>query len=69
MSGLAWMDQALCARLADWDRADPEDQAETCAHCPVAAQCLDYALTHNLRFGIWGGTSGHERKRLQRKAK
>lgn len=23
--------------------------------CPVQADCLDYALTHNERDGVWGG--------------
>lgn len=39
-----------------------------CATCPVAAGCLDYALrTH--QPGIWGGTSGQERKDIRRARK
>jgi len=30
----------------------------------VAAECLDYALTTGERFGIWGGSSERERRKL-----
>jgi WhiB family redox-sensing transcriptional regulator len=33
--------------------------------CPVRAQCLDYALANDDRFGVWGGLSERERRRLQ----
>jgi WhiB family transcriptional regulator, redox-sensing transcriptional regulator len=36
-----------------------------CAECPVRTDCLDYALAHNERFGVWGGLSERER-RLER---
>lgn len=37
-----------------------------CATCPVADACLEFALVHDERFGIWGGTSERERRRLRR---
>ena len=36
-----------------------------CAGCPVRAQCLAHALAHDERFGVWGGTSERERRRLK----
>jgi WhiB family redox-sensing transcriptional regulator len=33
--------------------------------CDVTADCLEYALTSDIRQGIWGGLSAHQRKRLQ----
>jgi WhiB family redox-sensing transcriptional regulator len=36
--------------------------------CPVRAECLAYALEHDERFGIWGGLSERERRRLKREA-
>ena len=36
-----------------------------CAGCPVRAQCLEHALAHDERFGVWGGTSERERRRLK----
>jgi WhiB family redox-sensing transcriptional regulator len=32
-----------------------------CGSCPVRLKCLDYALTTNERYGIWGGLSPIER--------
>lgn len=37
-----------------------------CADCPVRALCLDYALTSEQGFGVWGGTSPHDRRRMLR---
>jgi WhiB family redox-sensing transcriptional regulator len=36
--------------------------------CPVRAECLGYALEHQERYGIWGGLSERERRRLTREA-
>jgi hypothetical protein len=36
-----------------------------CAKCDVIAECLKYALEHDERFGIWGGLSEHERRRIR----
>lgn len=64
-----WMDRAVCAQT------DPEaffpdkggstrDAKRLCLSCDVRAECLQYALKHNERFGIWGGKSERERHRL-----
>lgn len=41
---------------------------EQCAHCPVTQQCLQTALkaesTEEPRYGIFGGLTGEERRRL-----
>jgi WhiB family redox-sensing transcriptional regulator len=37
-----------------------------CRSCDVRAECLEYALEHDERFGIWGGMSERERRRLKR---
>ena len=37
-----------------------------CATCPVAAQCLEYALANHVDHGVWGGKSERERRRLAR---
>lgn len=34
--------------------------------CPMRAQCLQYALDHNEKFGVWGGTSERERRKLSK---
>lgn len=40
--------------------------AEICETCPVFAQCLTYALEHKEQYGVWAGTSGRVRMRMQR---
>jgi WhiB family redox-sensing transcriptional regulator len=37
-----------------------------CSQCQVRGQCLEYALNNKEQFGIWGGTSERERRRLRR---
>lgn len=37
---------------------------KVCLVCPVKAECLDYALETKQEFGIWGGLTVTQRKRL-----
>ena len=37
-----------------------------CRGCPVKDECLDYALAANEHYGVWGGASERERRRLRR---
>lgn len=66
-----WQKRALCAQT-DPDAFFPENGGSTraaksiCSGCEVRAKCLNYALAHDERFGIWGGLSVRERRRLQR---
>lgn len=65
-----WMDAGLCAQV-DPEIFFPEKGGSTrepkqvCAQCPVRVECLDYALTHDERFGVWGGLSERERRPLR----
>lgn len=36
-----------------------------CAVCPVRIECLMYALTANIEFGMYGGTTPRERRRMK----
>lgn len=38
-----------------------------CMSCPVAAQCLDYAIGSREEFGIWGGAGEKIRRGLRSK--
>lgn len=66
-----WQDQALCAQT-DPEAFFPEKGGSTreakriCQACAVRDDCLEYALEHDERFGIWGGLSDRERRRLKR---
>jgi len=70
VSDQPWVDDALCAQT-DPEIFHPEKGGSTreakavCAACFVQAECLDWALTTNERFGIWGGLSERERRKLQ----
>jgi WhiB family redox-sensing transcriptional regulator len=66
-----WQEKALCAQT-DPEAFFPEKGGSTreakriCLGCEVRDACLDYALAHDERFGIWGGLSERERRRLKR---
>ena len=38
-----------------------------CSTCPVQDECLDFALTNNIKHGIWGGFSMSSSARSRRK--
>jgi WhiB family redox-sensing transcriptional regulator len=62
----------LCAQT-DPEAFFPEKGGSTreakrvCLSCDVRSECLEYALAHDERFGIWGGLSERERRRLKRR--
>jgi WhiB family transcriptional regulator, redox-sensing transcriptional regulator len=72
-----WTQDALCAQT-DPEAFFPEkggstkDAKRICngkddePGCEVREQCLAYALANDERFGIWGGYSERERRRLRR---
>ena len=68
-----WQEQALCAQTNP-EAFFPEKGGSTreakriCSGCEVRAECLEYALANDERFGIWGGLSERERRRLRRAA-
>lgn len=70
---LSWQERALCAQT-DPEAFFPEKGGSTreakrvCTSCEVRAECLEYALEHDERFGIWGGLSERERRKLKRRA-
>lgn len=50
------------------DRGESTHEAKAiCSTCPVRVECLDWALTTHQKFGIWGGTSERERRRIRRR--
>ncbi|HRN90538.1 MAG TPA: WhiB family transcriptional regulator [Candidatus Saccharibacteria bacterium] len=69
---LKWQKDALCAQT-DPETFFPEkgssvrDAKKICAGCEVRAQCLEYALANDERFGVWGGLSERERRNFRTK--
>ena len=39
---------------------------EVCRGCVVRDDCLDFAIANGEKFGIWGGMSERERRRVRR---
>ena len=70
---LGWQERALCAQT-DPEAFFPEKGGSTreakkvCLTCEVRNDCLEYALMNDERFGIWGGLSERERRKLKKKA-
>jgi WhiB family redox-sensing transcriptional regulator len=70
---LEWQERALCAQT-DPEAFFPEKGGSTreakrvCLTCDVRGDCLEYALGNDERFGIWGGLSERERRKLKRRA-
>jgi WhiB family redox-sensing transcriptional regulator len=68
-----WQERALCAQT-DPEAFFPEKGGSTreakriCLGCEVKDDCLEYALAHDERFGIWGGLSERERRKLKKRA-
>jgi WhiB family redox-sensing transcriptional regulator len=47
---------------------DVVEAAKTiCAVCPVAQECLMFAVTTNQEYGVWGGLDEEERREVRRK--
>ena len=70
---LPWQERALCAQT-DPEAFFPEKGGSTreakkvCVGCDVRSECLEYALAKDERFGIWGGLSERERRKLKKQA-
>ncbi|MEY4172980.1 MAG: hypothetical protein RI900_145 [Actinomycetota bacterium] len=74
-SPTAWMAQGNC-RNYDPSVFFPSDGVgvdrarKICnSDCPVAAQCLEYALENRIEHGVWGGCSERERRRILKRRK
>ncbi len=66
-----WKSKANCMGV-DPDLFFPErgmstrEAKEVCRGCIVREDCLEYALANGEKFGIWGGLSERERRRIRR---
>ena len=79
MSGLVGAPLADWRRLAACRSADPDlffpvsgeewarqvEKAKVlCRACRVRRQCLQYAISEDEPYGVWGGMTGDERRRV-----
>jgi WhiB family redox-sensing transcriptional regulator len=67
----AWLSRANCMGV-DPELFFPErgsstrEAKEVCRGCVVRQDCLDFAIANGEKFGIWGGMSERERRRVRR---
>jgi WhiB family redox-sensing transcriptional regulator len=67
--GLSWQTDALCTQT-DPEAFFPEkggstkDAKKICLSCDVRNECLEYAIANDERFGVWGGLSERQRRKL-----
>jgi WhiB family transcriptional regulator, redox-sensing transcriptional regulator len=67
----AWLDLGACKGLdpalfypEDEDAA--EEAKDVCTQCAVRVTCLEFALSHREKQGVWGGATERERRRIIR---
>lgn len=68
----AWMLRARCrgfdpGEFFPSDGVGVEHARKICTECDVRLECLEYALTHHIDHGVWGGCSERERRRILRR--
>jgi WhiB family transcriptional regulator, redox-sensing transcriptional regulator len=68
-----WRKRAACRGIdvevfypAIDDETEGAEAKAICAECPVRQACLEHALGHREREGVWGGTTERERRRIVR---
>ena len=63
---MEWIERAACRQRPDLDWFDLDCGLEpahmVCVQCPVADECLEYAIRHDCRDGLWGGEWGYRLK-------
>lgn len=50
-------------------RIQTDDAKAVCRRCPVMERCLQWALETRQDFGVWGGLSEQDRRRIHRRKK
>ncbi|NJQ03935.1 WhiB family transcriptional regulator [Streptomyces zingiberis] len=66
-----WRERALCAQTGPEfffpvPGGSTREAKQVCRACEGRVECLEYALENDERFGVWGGLSEKERRRLRR---
>ena len=74
-TNVEWMEEAYCRKNnvpvdlffpSRGGNGASEAEKTVCSQCSVTEECLNYALNNHLSIGVYGGTSGRTRRRLQR---
>ncbi|MGO8825641.1 MAG: WhiB family transcriptional regulator [Acidimicrobiales bacterium] len=66
-----WQDRAACKGETEaffsYDEERVAHALAICENCPVRQECLQMALADRNLFGVWGGTTQAERRRIHRR--
>lgn len=75
-SPLAWKQLGNCKGTdPEFFYPDPANKkaesraVKACQNCRVADICLEFAINNRERFGVWGGSTQAERRRIFRRTK
>ena len=68
---VSWRNRALCTKTDPevWfpeKGRSPRPAKRICGLCEVREACLEFALEHNIEFGVYGGLTRNERLSLRR---
>lgn len=70
-----WMLDAACARVSmelcfpdKGDSRGAREAKKVCEGCISREPCLEFALEHGERWGVWGGKSERERRAMRKVA-
>jgi WhiB family redox-sensing transcriptional regulator len=72
---IPWREAAACLEVQDEVSFFPDKEdlggivkaKAICTSCPVADECLTWAIVTNQGDGIWGGHTAKERRKLRRR--
>lgn len=75
MTVTPWREAAACLDVTNQVSFFPEGEdlggiaraKAVCAGCPVADECLSWAIETNQSEGIWGGHTAKERRTIRRR--
>ena len=59
-----WFPPGRPARTREGRERQSAYARRICVGCPVAAACLEYAVRAGCEYGVWGGLTEVERRRL-----
>ena len=67
-----WVGRAACRGLDPTifyplTEEDADDAKVVCSQCPVNDECLEHAIEHREKNGVWGGATERERLRIVRR--
>lgn len=71
LPGQGWRRKAKCATIPQSPdffpvgRKAPVVALRACSGCEVKQECLSYALENEIAYGVWGGTTEGQRRKMR----